>query len=110
MSTPSYLEIGGKSTGKSAAFFTQVFGWTYTQLDRSNGWFQTPTMRVGIHDDDPSRQIYVFFAVDNLEEAMNKVRAAGGEAGEPGPFEPGFGRFCNCKDPTGIVFGLHEKA
>lgn len=24
--------------------------------------------------------------------------------------EPGFGRFCSCKDPEGVRFGLHQAA
>ncbi|MEO1246220.1 MAG: VOC family protein [Pseudomonadota bacterium] len=109
MNTPSYLEIGSKSTKTSSTFFADVFGWEYAPMDESNGWFQAPTIKVGIHDDDPNPQIYVFFAVDDLQQAMNRVRKAGGIAEEPEPVEPGFGRFCNCKDPTGIAFGLHEK-
>ena len=110
MGTPSYLEIGSKSTRASSAFFSEVFGWVYTPMDESNGWFQTPTIKMGIHDDDPNPKIYVYFCVDDLEEAVSKVRAAGGEAEKPSPVEPGFGRFCSCKDPTGVAFGLHEKA
>ena len=109
MTVPSYLEIGSNSTTESSAFFAAVFDWEYTSMDESNGWFQTPTIRVGIHDEDPNPQLYVFFAVHDIQLAIEKIRSAGGEAEEPGPVEPGFGRFCNCKDPTGIAFGLHEK-
>ncbi len=109
MSTPSYIEIGSGDTEMSAAFFSTVFSWEYAPMDNANGWFQTPTIKVGIHGGDANPQLYVFFAVDDLQEAIEKVRSAGGEAGEPGPFEPGFGRFCTCTDPTGIAFGLHEK-
>ncbi|EDX82400.1 hypothetical protein S7335_846 [Synechococcus sp. PCC 7335] len=36
------------------------------------------------------------------------MKELGGEAESLGPEEPGFGRFCNCKDPQGIRFGLHQ--
>jgi len=108
VSIPGYLEIGAKNTQATSAFFADLFGWKYTAMDRSNGWFQTPSIRVGVHDDDPFPQIHVFFTVGNLEQAIARVRSAGGQADEPGPLEPGFGRFCSCKDPTGITFGLHE--
>ena len=71
------------------------------------GWFQAPSMRVGLHGDDPQPQVYVFFEVPHLEEAMALVREAGGEA-DPLTSEPDFGRFSNCRDPQGIRFGLHE--
>ena len=108
MHAPSYLEIGSTNSKQSSAFFADVFDWEYAAMDESNGWFQTPTLKAGIHGDDPDPQIYVFFAVNDLQQAASRVRSAGGQAEEPGPLEPGFGRFCNCKDPTGLAFGLHE--
>jgi uncharacterized protein len=34
----------------------------------------------------------------------------GGEAGPISPEEPGFGRFCSCRDREGVSFGLHQAA
>ena len=106
--TPTYLEIGTKNSPASAEFFKAVFDWTYTGAGQDGGWFQTPTIRVGLHGDDPQPQIVVYFSVPDLEAAIARVRAAGGHADEPGPHEPGFGRFCNCRDPGGVPFGLHQ--
>ena len=72
------------------------------------GWFQTASMRAGLHSDDPEPGILVFFPVTDLEAAVAKVIALGGEATPPGTPEPGFGRFAMCKDPQGIRFGLHQ--
>jgi predicted enzyme related to lactoylglutathione lyase len=63
---------------------------------------------MGMHGDDPQPQIYVFFEVPDLEQAIALVREAGGEA-EPPAEQPGFGRFSNCRDPQGIRFGLHQQ-
>ena len=71
------------------------------------GWFQTPSIKAGLHGNDPTAGILVFFSVPNLEEAMEKVKELGGEADEPTE-EPGFGRFSTCRDPQGIRFGLHR--
>ena len=106
--TPTYLEIGSSDPPASAAFFKAVFGWSYTPMDGDGGWFQTPTVKAGLHGHAPVPQIYVYFSVPDLTAAIDEVRAAGGHADEPGPNEPGFGRFCNCRDPTGIAFGLHQ--
>ncbi len=103
----SFLELGAANTQQSRPFFEQVFGWKFHPMKRG-GWFQAPTMRVGMHGEDPQPQIYVFFEVPDLEQAMAKVREAGGEADPPSPEEPGFGRFSNCRDPEGIRFGLHQ--
>jgi uncharacterized protein len=108
LSIPSYLEIGSGAPRQTAAFFASVFGWPYQAMGEDGGWFQGPTVKTGLHGGDPNPQIYVYFAVADLAQAVERVRAAGGTADAIGPVEPGFGRFCNCKDPTGIAFGLHE--
>lgn len=107
--TPSFIELGSREPARTAAFFTQLFDWPYQPMGPEGGWFQTPTLKAGLHGSDPLPQIYVYFAVDDLVAAVARVRAAGGEAEEPGPEEPTFGRFANCKDPTGIAFGLHQR-
>jgi uncharacterized protein len=107
---PTYLEIGSSEPSKSAEFFRRVFGWPYHPMGAEGGWFQGPTLKTGLHGNDPAPQIYVYFSVADLVSAIEQVRAAGGQADEPGPDEPGFGRFCNCKDPTGIAFGLHQSS
>jgi uncharacterized protein len=105
----SHLEIGSKSASASRDFFEAVFGWRFNPMgEDGSGWFQAPSIRVGLHGDDPQPQIFVCFDAPELSAAIAKVKAAGGEASEPRPPEPGFGRFSFCTDPQGIRFGLHE--
>jgi predicted enzyme related to lactoylglutathione lyase len=98
----SFIEIGSADVAATRGFFSAVFDWDY----QDEGWFQTPAIKAGSHGEDPAPQIYVFFNVADLEAAIARVRAAGGEAGEPTD-ESGFGRFSRCRDPGGISFGLH---
>lgn len=107
---PSYLEIGSTDPTRTSAFFSAIFGIPYHPMDANGGWFDAPSLKAGLHGQDPAPQIYVYFAVDDLASAAARVRAAGGHAEEPGPEEPGFGQFCNCRDPSGIAFGLHKRA
>jgi len=104
----SFIELGTSDTERSRPFFQRVFGWTFTPMAQGGGWFQAPTMRVGFHGED-TPQIYVFFEVPDLEQALALVREAGGEADAPLPEEPGFGRMAFCRDPQGIRFGLHQQ-
>ena len=104
----SFLEIGSGDASISRVFFEQVFGWAFNPMGPTEGWFQTPSIRAGLHGNDPEPRLYVFFDVPNLEAAVERVRAAGGQADAPGAVEPGFGRFSGCCDPQGIRFGLHE--
>jgi predicted enzyme related to lactoylglutathione lyase len=100
----SFIEIGSGGDAASArAFFGAVFDWPC----RNDMWLQTPSMKAGVHGGDPAPQVYVFFNVTDMQAAIARVRAAGGEAGEPRE-EPGFGVFSTCRDPGGMYFGLHE--
>ncbi|MGC7323044.1 VOC family protein, partial [Mycobacteroides abscessus subsp. massiliense] len=51
-----------------------------------------------------------FFGVADIDAAVMTVRELGGEAEDPGPEEPGFGRFTFCRDDQGVRFGLHQPA
>jgi uncharacterized protein len=105
----SHIEIGAADAGKTRAFFGQLFGWDFHVMGAGpEGWFETPSMKAGLHGNDPDPGIFVFFSVPDLEQAIAKVRELGGEAGEPVE-EPGFGRFSTCRDPQGIRFGLHRR-
>jgi len=108
----SFIELGSTATdtGRSEVFFEKLFGWHFQPTPRGGGWFQTPSIRVGLHGNDSGPGIYVFFEVSNLEEAIALVRKAGGEADPSVTEEPGFGRFANCRDPQGIRFGLHQRS
>jgi predicted enzyme related to lactoylglutathione lyase len=99
----TFLEIGSGDAPATRAFFGAVFDWPLYD----NAWFQTPTLKAGTHGGSSTPQIYVYFNVSDMEAAIARVRAAGGEADEP-KVEPGFGRFSNCRDPGGIRFGLHQ--
>jgi predicted enzyme related to lactoylglutathione lyase len=103
--TVSFLEIGSTEMTATRKFFGAVFDWPC----RDEMWFQTPTIKAGLHGNEKTPQIYVYFAVSDLDEAAARVRAAGGEASEIKD-EGEFGRFVNCKDPGGILFGLHTTA
>ncbi|MCU0566823.1 MAG: VOC family protein [Oculatellaceae cyanobacterium Prado106] len=110
LSEVSYLEIGTKDIGSSRPFFEQLLGWTFHAMGQDGeGWFQTPSIRAGLHGNDPNPQLLIFFSVADLTAAVAQVKALGGEADESSADEPGFGRFCLCRDPQGIHFGLHQR-
>ena len=107
----SYLEIGGQNAQVSQDFFRHLFDWPFQPTEApGEGWFRTPSIQVGLHGNDPARQVLVFFRVADMPAAVAKVKALGGQADDPGPGEPGFGIFCLCRDPQGVRFGLHQPA
>ncbi len=105
----SYLEIGVSNPSKSRTFLEEMFGWKFHPFGQSaEGWFQTPSGKAGIHGNDPTRGFLVYFGVQNLEQAIADVNRLGGTAEAPSE-EPGFGRFCICRDTQGLRFGLHQQ-
>ena len=105
----SYIEIGVSDASKSRMFLEQMFGWKFHPFGQgAEGWFQTPSLKAGIHGGDPNWGFLVYFGVPNLEGAIADVNRLGGAAEVP-TNEPGFGRFCICRDPQGLRFGLHQE-
>jgi predicted enzyme related to lactoylglutathione lyase len=62
-----------------------------------------------LHGGDEAASPYLFFAVEDIEAAAERVRELGGEAefnehSGPGPS----GTFAFCRDDQGSYFGLHQ--
>jgi uncharacterized protein len=106
----THIEIGSVTGQKTSKFFSNLFEWDFDNMGEGNGVLATPTCNAGLHPNDPKPGIVVYFAVDDIESSAKRVRELGGEAGTISPEEPGFGRFCPCKDPEGVVFGLHQSS
>ncbi|MEL6245134.1 MAG: VOC family protein [Pseudomonadota bacterium] len=104
---PSYLEIGARDETKTKEFYARLFGWSFSPMEHG-GVFETGGLRTGLHGGDPTPGIVVYFEVENIEDAINRVRNLGGKADNASPEEPGFGRFSACIGPDGIRFGLHQ--
>jgi hypothetical protein len=105
---PSYLEIGAPDDGKARSFFADLFGWSFTSME-NGGWFDSGDIKTGLHGDDDRPAIVVYFAVEDIEAAVERDRQLGGEANDPTPEVPGFGRFSTCSDPQGVRFGLRQE-
>jgi predicted enzyme related to lactoylglutathione lyase len=105
----SYIEIGVSDASQSRVFLEQMFGWKFNPFgEGAGGWFQTPSLKAGIHGGDPNWGFLVYFGVVDLDAAIADVKRLGGVA-DIATEEPGFGRFCLCRDPQGLRFGLHQR-
>ena len=104
----SHLEIGADDAGRARDFFVDLFAWEYTTMD-GGGRFDTGGVSTGLHGGDARPGIVVYFEVPDVAAVAARVRELGGEADEPSPEEPGYGRFAACTDPQDIRFGLHQR-
>lgn len=110
----AFFEIGVQDAERGKAFYEAMFGWTFETGPTGHGFvIGTPNVRGGMHGGDAGAAPYVFFAVDDIDAAIERVRELGGtvedvdvEGGEDSVAE--FGRFKLCRDDQGSSFGLHQ--
>ncbi|MDX3533441.1 VOC family protein [Streptomyces sp. MB09-01] len=111
----SFFELGAGDSEQARVFFGGLFGWTFEPGPTGGGGFaiRTPNVPGGLHGNDPGAGPYLFFAVDDMETALERVRALGGSAdgtdlGSGDGSVARFGRFQLCRDDQGTPFGLHQ--
>jgi uncharacterized protein len=103
---PSHFELGVPDARRAKAFYGGLLGWSFETTQGENAWIETGGVRGGLHGEDEPNLV-VYFRVDDIEEAVRRVRELGGEAHDAGPADIG-GRFTTCRDDQGVEFGLHQ--
>ncbi|MDB1088973.1 VOC family protein [Streptomyces sp. ACA25] len=108
----AFLELGVQDTARGRAFYEALFGWDFRPGPGQGLEISGLNVPGGLHGGDPGAGPYVFFRVDDLESALERVRALGGSVDEPdieGDEESRtrYGRFKLCRDNQGSLFGLH---
>jgi uncharacterized protein len=111
----SFFELGVEDVERGRAFYGALFGWDFAPGPGEGIVITNATVPGGIHGGDLGGGPYVFFRVDDIEAAAERVQSLGGsvegEAEDPGPEEIArFGRFRMCRDDQGSPFGIHEPA
>jgi len=111
----AFFEIGVGDAERGRAFYEGLFGWKLEPGPGEGGYtISTPGVPGGMHGGDAGATPYAFFAVDDMEAALERVRELGGTADDidvEGDEESvaRFGRFKLCRDDQGSPFGLHER-
>jgi predicted enzyme related to lactoylglutathione lyase len=110
----AFFELGVEDVERGRAFYEGLFGWRFERGPSGEGLtIGTPTVPGGMHGGDRGASPYVFFQVEDMEAALERVRELGGvvdeldlEGGEESVAR--FGRFRLCRDDQGSPFGLHQ--
>lgn len=115
---PAFFEIGVQDPEKGRAFYGALFGWTFDAGPSGHGYvLGTPGLSGGMHGGDAGASPYLFFRVNDLDAALERVRDLGGMVEAPiedgdetqrASAEARYGRFRLCRDDQGSAFGLHE--
>jgi predicted enzyme related to lactoylglutathione lyase len=112
---PTFFELGTGDTARARVFYEALFGWQFSPGPSGSGFvIETPGLSGGMHGSDPGAAPYVFFAVDDMDAALGRVRDLGGEVEQADvdgdqDSTAEFGRFKLCRDDQGSPFGLHER-
>jgi predicted enzyme related to lactoylglutathione lyase len=110
----AFFELGVADTERGRAFYEGLFGWGFETGPSGNGFvITTPNVPGGMHGGDAGAAPYLFFRVDDIDAALDRVREFGGQVEETNvegddASVARFGRFRLCRDDQGSPFGLHQ--
>lgn len=110
---PTFFELGVQDAERGRAFYEGLFGWRMEPGPSGNGFtIAAGEVAGGIHGGDPEASPYLFFRVDDMAAALERVRELGGTVDETDiegdeASIARFGRFKLCRDNQGSAFGLH---
>jgi predicted enzyme related to lactoylglutathione lyase len=112
------IELPATDMGASKAFYTEVFGWSWTEYGPTYSAADASGIEVGLSTgatpaalpptgDESSVGPLVLFQVNDLDRSIGAVIASGGEI-VTGTFGfPGGTRF-HFRDPSGNVLGIYR--
>lgn len=120
----TYISLYVRDIERAAKFYSSVLGWNVTGADRPSArMVEGQSMAHGLASSGPSRQFlaglglqlppdlgpggYVTIAVDDVDGAVARVRAAGGQSTDAADVP--YGRIAQCVDDQGVLFGLQQR-
>jgi predicted enzyme related to lactoylglutathione lyase len=109
-----HVELTATDVRRSAAFYAEVFGWQttpspfvgdYLTADTGKGDGIDGAIMTRAYQEQP---VIFWLEVDDLEQSLADVRAAGGAADSEPQGIPGVGRVAYVRDPEGTLLGLRQ--
>ena len=103
----AWFELPAKDTRRAQRFYGELFGWTFERFGDDDYHI---TYRAAGAIFGPSEQAgpNLYFATDDIDAAIARVRELGGEAGERQEIPNDFGSFAHCRDTEGTAFSLFQ--
>src|SRR5215218_7815875 len=107
-----HFELPAQDTDRAQRFYEAVFGWKFRNAPDA-----PMDYRMTEQDVQPTGAIYpsqsgergpiVYFATDDIEAAVARIRESGGQADEKQPI-PRMGWFARAQDPEGNPISLFQ--
>jgi predicted enzyme related to lactoylglutathione lyase len=106
-----YLTIEVPDSARARAFFGSVLGWEFTPGQAEDGWGaliegEEARYMTGLHGGHARTTVVPMYFVDDIDAAVERVRAAGGTATDP-ERQP-YGIMSKCVDDQGSDFYLGQ--
>src|SRR5919206_3140173 len=115
-----HFEIEASDPERAKAFYSQAFGWQMQQMGPEMGNYVVVTtgdpkqpggINGGIYrsGDGASKELNAYscvIGVDDIDQAMDKIRSAGGQLLGEKMDIPSVGTFVRCTDTEGNVFSI----
>jgi predicted enzyme related to lactoylglutathione lyase len=111
-----HFELNTSDPERSEAFFSEVFGWKVSKWEGGPDYWLATTGAEGdagidgaiMRSQDGAPRTVNTIEVASVDEAAERVVAAGGQVVVPKQAIPGLGHFAYCTDPTGLIFGIYH--
>jgi uncharacterized protein len=113
-----HFEVEANDPERAKAFYSQAFGWQMQQMGEDMGNYvvvitgdpkEPGGINGGIYKGQAAKELNAYscvIAVDNIDQAMDKVRSAGGQLHGDKMDIPGIGTFIRCQDTEGNFFSI----
>ena len=121
MGRPIHFEIHAARPERAQAFYSGLFGWTFTKWGDQSYWLiktgdGAPGIDGGLVErrgaaptaGQPVSSFVCTINVDDLEEAMKRGQSLGGAVALPRMAVPAVGWLGYLTDPEGNIFGLMQ--
>ena len=118
--TVHWSELMTRDVEATKAYYSAMCGWTFSEMPMPDGLYY-----LGMKDDMPivglfgmegtefdgyDTQWVTYFAVDDVDAAVQHTRDTGGEVTKDAFEVPGIGRIAMIKDPGGAHLGIMTPA
>jgi predicted enzyme related to lactoylglutathione lyase len=104
-----YVSLWVPDSDRAAAFFSRVLGWSYRPTEPgSTHQVEGQSLPHGVFGASSPSNLFLCFAVDDVDATVQRVRSAGGEAEVP-VLQP-YGLTSNCLDHEGTPFAVFQLA
>ncbi|MDQ6911219.1 MAG: hypothetical protein M3Z84_10645 [Actinomycetota bacterium] len=101
----AYASLWVPDVERAGAFFSAVLGWQYAPSSGPQGRQVTGVAPPhGMFGEQPRATLFLCFWVDDVDETLERVIDAGGQAGVPQ--DAPYGRVADCFDDQGMPFAL----